>query len=78
MHLFRNYVDYHFKFPKIDKKGGGGGKKAEGGGLENFSKIDKWGGTIIRYLRALSICYCKNLKNNLLTDMNSILRSNRV
>ena len=39
--LFRNYVYYHFIFPKINKRGVG---IRAGGGLENFSKINKRGG----------------------------------
>ena len=41
LRLFRNYVYYHFIFPKINKRGGGWNKS---GGLENFSKINKRGG----------------------------------
>ena len=49
LRLFRNYVYYHFIFPKINKRGW---NKSGGGGLENFSKINKrGGGTIIRYSR---------------------------
>ena len=47
LRLFRNYVYCHFIYPKINKRGGWN----ESGGLENFSKIYKRGGTIIRYLR---------------------------
>ena len=47
LRLFRNYVYYHFIFPKISKRGGWN----KSGGLENFSKINKRGGTIIRYSR---------------------------
>ena len=47
LRLFRNYVYYHFIFPKINKRGVG----IRAGGLENFSKINKRGGTIIRYSR---------------------------
>ena len=39
LHLFRNYVYYHFFFQKLRK---GGWNKS--GGLENFSKINKRGG----------------------------------
>ena len=41
MRLFRNYVYYHFIFPKINKRGGW---NKSGSGLENFSKINKPGG----------------------------------
>ena len=41
LHLFRNYVYYHFIFPKINKRRGW---NESGGGLKNFSKIDKRGG----------------------------------
>ena len=37
LRLFRNYVYYHFIFPKINKRGGWN----RSGGLENFSKINK-------------------------------------
>ena len=40
LRLFRNYVYYHFIFPKINKRGVG----IRAGGLENFSKINKRGG----------------------------------
>ena len=40
LRLFRNYVYYHFIFPKINKRGVG----IRVGGLENFSKINKRGG----------------------------------
>ena len=49
LRLFRNYVYYHFIFPKINKRGGGWNKS--GGRLENLSKINKRGGTIIGYSR---------------------------
>ena len=39
LRLFRNYVYYHFIFPKINKRGVG----IRAGGLENFSKINKRG-----------------------------------
>ena len=41
LRLFRNYVYYNFIFPKINKSGGW---NKSGGGLENFSKINKRGG----------------------------------
>ena len=47
LRLFRNYIYYHFIFPKINNRGGWN----KSGGLENFSKINKRGGTIIRYSR---------------------------
>ena len=47
LRLFRNYVYYHFIFPKIDKRWVG----IRAGGLDNFSKINERGGTIIRYSR---------------------------
>ena len=40
LRLFRNYVSYHFIFPKINKRGVG----IRAGGLEKFSKINKRGG----------------------------------
>ena len=40
LRLFRNHVNYHFIFPKINKKGVG----IRAGRLENFSKINKRGG----------------------------------
>ena len=40
LRLFRNYVYYHYIFPKINEKGGWD----KSGGLENFSKINKRGG----------------------------------
>ena len=40
LRLFRNYVNYHFIFPKNNKRGRVGIR----GGLENFSKINKRGG----------------------------------
>ena len=43
LRLFRNYVYYHFIFPKINKRGVGI-RAGGGGGLENFSKINKQGG----------------------------------
>ena len=42
LRLFRNYVYYHFIFPKISK----GGWNESGEGLENFSKICKRGGRL--------------------------------
>ena len=42
LRLFRNYVYYHFIFPKINKRGGWN----KSGGLENFSKINKRGGRL--------------------------------
>ena len=51
LRLFRNYVYYHFTFPKINKRGGWN----KSGGLENFSKINKRGGTIIRYSRVIGV-----------------------
>ena len=39
MRLYRNYVKYHFIFPKINKRGVG----IRAGGLKSFSKIDKRG-----------------------------------
>ena len=36
LHLFRNYVYYHFKFPKINKGGGVG--IIAGGGWKIFQK----------------------------------------
>ena len=62
LRLFRNYVYYHFIFPKINKRGVG--KRARG--LENFSKIDKRGGTIIRYLRVIN-SNVKTLQNTNIT-----------
>ena len=43
LRLFRNYVYYNFIFPKINKRGGW---NKSGGGLENFSKINKRGGRL--------------------------------
>ena len=40
LRLFRNYVYYHFIFPKINKRGGVG---IRAGWLEIFSKINKRG-----------------------------------
>ena len=40
LRLFRNYVYYHFIFPKINN---GGVRIKAGGGLENFSNINKQG-----------------------------------
>ena len=42
LRLFRNYVYYHFIFPKINKRGVG----IRAGELENFSKINKRGGRL--------------------------------
>ena len=42
LRLCRNYVYYHFIFPKINKRGVG----IRAGGLENFSKINKRGGRL--------------------------------
>ena len=50
LRLFRNYAYYNFIFPKTNK---GGGVGIRAGGLENFSKINKRGGTIIRYSRVI-------------------------
>ena len=62
MHFLRLFLAFiqklcllSFHFPKINKKGGGVGIRAGGGGLENFSKINKREGTIIRYSRVCSI-----------------------
>ena len=46
--LFRNYFYYHFISPKINKRGV---RIRAGGGLENFPKINKRRGTIVRYSR---------------------------
>ena len=43
-------------FPKINKTGVG---IRAGGGLENFSKINKRGGTIIRYSRVHKFIFTK-------------------
>ena len=40
LRLFRNYVYYHFIFPKINKKGGWN----KSGGVGKFFKINKRGG----------------------------------
>ena len=48
LRLFRNYVYYHFIFPKIDKRGVG---IRAGGGWKNFQKLISGGGTVIRYSR---------------------------
>ena len=47
LRLFRNYVYYHFIFPKINKRGVG---IRAGGGWKIFQKLIS-GGTIIRYSR---------------------------
>ena len=44
LRLFRNYVYYHFTFPKINKRGVG--ITAGGGGVGKFSKINKRGGQL--------------------------------
>ena len=53
MRLFRNFVYYHFIFPRINKRGEVG-IRAGGGGLENFEKLISGGGAIIRYSRVPS------------------------
>ena len=47
LRLFRNYVYYHFIFPRVDRRGVG----IRAGGLENFQKLISGGGAIIRYSR---------------------------
>ena len=42
LRLFRNYVYYHFIFPKIDKRGGW--NKSGGGGWTIFQKLISGGG----------------------------------
>ena len=59
MHFLRLFLAFiqelcliSFHFSKNEKKGGW---NKSGGGLENFSKINKRGGTIIRYSRVSEI-----------------------
>ena len=55
LRLFRNYVYYHFIFPKINKRGGWN----KSGGLENFSKINKRGGDDYSVLESTrKLCRC--------------------
>ena len=55
LRLFRNYVYYHFIFPKINKRGVG--IRAGGGGWNIFQKLINGGGTIIRYSRVHSYTF---------------------
>ena len=49
MRLFKNHVHYHLIFQELMKEGVG----IKVGGLENFSNINKRGGAIIWYSRAI-------------------------
>ena len=51
LRLFRNYVYYHFIFPKINKRGVG----IRAGGLENFSKINNRGGDDYSVLESMGL-----------------------
>ena len=61
MRLFRNYVYYHFIFPKINKRGAG----IRAGGLENFSKINKRGERLFGTREYIKIVFMLDLLDSL-------------
>ena len=66
LRLCRNYVYYHFIFPKISKRGVGIISSGEGG-LENFSKINKRGDdySVLESTFVMEIPREKNLRSTI-------------